>query len=1210
MYDELPPEYLNDLLNDLFTGKTPAHGRYVLVDGVEELIKGRVIHFVLRNKDHATDVREVTLFLDVDQAGSDLWDHEVRNLLRLKMLGHPALPEIVVGGFDRTWRVAFIMTRLEGMPLAQEWESVVNEWAKTHPVVAFEQFSLLADALSQLHGTRIVHRNLTLAAVRISSVNQNPARARLSLARFELSALLNNLLHSVQGPNSRAKHDEAVQALFLTPPTGVTKAHHLAYLAPENHPSVFCDVQLRRLDHGSTDVFGLGVLGWELFVGSLEDILAKECAAVERAEGEELPGALARLHAGMRRQLTLSTKVPRTLRDALLEMLDHSPTGRSTSFQASAALQLHWADICTALDPAPQDTRPRLLAFMPDQSVVTIYKKRGWTDHSPDTPQGCQELQAFLEEELRGAELVHWHGGAVGFVPGDPRSLAEAEWVLVGQQAVWFCAFLYRQTIMGRRTETRTDTLVIKYLADKRFASEIVATRPKRRVGKVDLVPFRLGQPLDDQQQDRPSWAELTKAVQNSERDEQDAKVQEMLRAVSFMLDYQAVALRARQYPYLLRKTKDGRLVLTHDKGRDRSWRHGDELLTAYCSDARRRPALGDFAKELLAEDGRAMISVVDDRPSPYFGSGSVAFHVRERLDTDSIVVESSHGDKKPPEKGWLRPLGDLGTEVQLRRETRGLASLRQKAGLASVLHSPSSIELRSRRAATLHIPALPNEKPLRGKAPEIIADMLRLHPFYALQGPPGTGKSTVVAHALRDFLRTEHGARVLVSAQSNDALDQLAGKCVELLKPAIEDQSILILRELSRRRDVTDLPKALRGFTAEAIAEDLVERIRKRVEEGPQTGLNASEVKLMHRWGSVAKENMFELMERIRVGADIVLATCSIAGTLTDEVRDPADVFDWVIIEEAAKAWPTEIIMPLVLGVRWTLVGDHLQLGPHRAQDVKAFLDSLAPHRDERIELHYAARESYTGFIQMFAKFFDARGAGQRANASCPVDTLDTQFRMHPDIAQPFARAFYPGSDGTGTFLVPDPEIKEFHKATKPDYVRGAPLVWLDTSQHASCGDAGYWWNSGEVAIIRQLVRDLGLEDDKDPKKLSVLTPYRRQLEELDRGFLEKRVHTIHSFQGGQAKTVIVSLVRSTERGLDPRQNVGHAAQPEVVNVMLSRAQQLLIVVGNLQHFERHGGKDWRTVIETFREVGRIVDAVTGEIVSDAVDGQRASDA
>jgi superfamily I DNA and/or RNA helicase len=377
-------------------------------------------------------------------------------------------------------------------------------------------------------------------------------------------------------------------------------------------------------------------------------------------------------------------------------------------------------------------------------------------------------------------------------------------------------------------------------------------------------------------------------------------------------------------------------------------------------------------------------------------------------------------------------------------------------------------------------------------------------------------------------------------------------------------------------------------------------------------------ERRLMERWAEVAETNLIELTERLKAGADIVLATCSIAGTLTDEVRDPTDVFDWVIIEEAAKAWPTEIVMPLVLGVRWTLVGDHRQLGPHRAREVEIFLDSLKGHRDERIKLHYASRDSYLDHVQMFGGFFKDRLTNDRASAASPVDALDTQFRMHPSIAQPFARAFYPavvaqtheqhsdaGVTGTTraarlaeTFLKSDEEIDQYHSVSKPVYLSNAPLVWLDTTDLGGCEDEGYWWNPGEIDLVEGLVREMGFDSRTPAEDLVILTPYRKQIQKMRaRGFPADRVHTVHSFQGREAKVVIASLVRSKERGPHVRHNLGHTAQPEVVNVMLSRAQQLLLVVGSLEQFEVRGGPDWKNVVTAFRDYGRIVDAETGEV-------------
>ncbi|MYT92808.1 hypothetical protein GTY40_17395 [Streptomyces sp. SID8359] len=1225
MADQPGAQEINDLLEDLFTTDGALHApngtAYELISEVEHLIAGRLVRFRLRHKDLVDD-REVTLFSGIDEVVGELWEHEVRNLLRLRMLGHPALPEIEDGKFDRTKRLAFIMTRVAGTLLFEQSWSTVREWATTYPVAAFEQFGLLVDALSRMHSTRIVHRNLTLGAIRVTQVADRPAQATLSLTRFELSALLNNLLHSVSGPETRKKHSEATRALFLTPPQGVSRAQHLAYLAPETCHAVVSDSHSRRPVHGSTDVFGLGVLGWELFVGSLTELLPDECAAVESAETGRLPERLARLHEAMRRELRVSTRVPQPLRTALLDMLDQMPVSRSSSFEASAALQRHWSAISTMLAPETGARKPRLVAFMPDQSVVTIHENRGWTDHRPDTPEGRQELQNFLAEELREAELIHRPGGAKGFVKGDPQSLAEAQWVLIGDQAVWFCAHLFDEDLMARRSDPHLDTLVIKYLVDKRYAADLLTVWPRRRIGRFDLVPFRIGQSLAKEREGRPLWTDLTDVVKAPQGD-RDNDLQEMVHAFAFMLEYQGTALRARQYPYVLQEGDGGALVLVHDKERDRSWLHGDPLLTAY-ADARyrRRPPLGDFVQQLLFENKWVKLSLVADHTAqsrgkagsadPFFKQGTTKTVRVEnyRLDADSVAVRrtSSLGDL--PVRGWLRPHSDLGTEIQLHRETRGLDSLSGRTGLARILHRPSSIALRGRP-----VTAVAGEKELHGRAPKIISDMLRLHPFYALQGPPGTGKSTVASRALRDFLATERGARVLVSAQSNSALDELGGKIVKELTEKIEKRSVLVLRELSPSKDPAELPPGLRRLTAEHLTQDLVAHIEQRVDEGCAAACDDDERKLMQEWADLARPNMTELTERIRSGADIVLATCSISGTLTDDVRDPTDLFDWVIIEEAAKAWPTEIVMPLVLGVRWTLIGDYLQLGPHRANDIDTFLNGLADHKGERIEFHYANRDSYLKFVHMFRRFFEGRTPGDVANAANPVDVLDTQFRMHPDIALPFATTFYPSAAPEGsaepghtdlpedlhlaTFLQPGPQLAKFHRFKKPPYLKEAPLVWLDTSDSEGCGDQGFWWNPGEADLVRDLVRELGLQDRSDPTELTVLTPYRRQVEELDSGFLEGRVRTVHSFQGGQARTVIISMVRSGDHGEDSRWNVGHTAQPEVMNVMLSRAEELLVVVGDLSHYERHGGAQWQKIIRVFRKAGAVVDAATGEIIS-----------
>jgi superfamily I DNA and/or RNA helicase len=85
--------------------------------------------------------------------------------------------------------------------------------------------------------------------------------------------------------------------------------------------------------------------------------------------------------------------------------------------------------------------------------------------------------------------------------------------------------------------------------------------------------------------------------------------------------------------------------------------------------------------------------------------------------------------------------------------------------------------------------------------------------------------------------------------------------------------------------------------------------------------------------------------------------------------------------------------------------------------------------------------------------------------------------------------------------------------------------------------------------------------------------------------------VHTIDGFQGREANVVIASLVRDRlGRDSSVEATVGHVAHPPRANVLLSRARDLLVVVGRVEVYEQHAGPHWATVVETIRRRGHVV--------------------
>jgi hypothetical protein len=153
------------------------------------------------------------------------------------------------------------------------------------------------------------------------------------------------------------------------------------------------------------------------------------------------------------------------------------------------------------------------------------------------------------------------------------------------------------------------------------------------------------------------------------------------------------------------------------------------------------------------------------------------------------------------------------------------------------------------------------------------------------------------------------------------------------------------------------------------------------------------------------------ELGDRLERSANLVFATCA---TSTAETVTPGGTrsrFDWVIVEEAAKAWPTELAMPLACGTAWTLIGDHRQLGAHRRQDFERFLADCSTHRPSWPAWPRIGRSTWTRstpFWRLFGPLEDSEVTAQERDR-LPLRRLSTQFRMRQPIADVVGRVFYP---------------------------------------------------------------------------------------------------------------------------------------------------------------------------------------------------------
>ncbi|MBK9371624.1 MAG: hypothetical protein IPN01_35955 [Deltaproteobacteria bacterium] len=657
--------------------------------------------------------------------------------------------------------------------------------------------------------------------------------------------------------------------------------------------------------------------------------------------------------------------------------------------------------------------------------------------------------------------------------------------------------------------------------------------------------------------------------------------------ALTFLVQLRRAQLDARCFP--VKVARNGEIfTLTVDDKLDKKHQFGDALRTLYFRTF--RLPMGRLFQSTGDETGKLTVFYHDSQGRADYKHNVTVF-LNKVLDNDNVEVTLVDKRDAMPELGWVRPYEDHGEAAQQRRQAEATEQLRGMFPLLQQLHDPRSIlGMRGRWARA--------GKDLKGRSPEIVLDMLRSSPFFALHGPPGTGKTTVAAAALVATLRADPGLRALITSQSHYALDNLGERVLKECRE--QGVAPVAIRVASKEAESQDkLSGVMSRYFPERQADAQIVAIQRAVDRAVHdkqlpdgTPLKPELAAVLTKWSAQAPNVLPELRDRLRRGANLVFAT---TGASTDKslgIGDPSATFDWVIVEEAARAWPTELALPLVKGRRWTLIGDHLQLPAFDEMTVERVLKECLRSDDDELRAHGEQAEAYRKVYRLFGSLFDDRADRNKDRPKSqrlrePLDELDMQFRMHPDIAAVVSRAFYYKRVNKETG-----ELKTFdkgwlksdertaaraHGLHAPTFLRDRALIWLDTEGCPDMVDERpAWKNDGEVEAIRRLLSRVrpapGL---KDEERFALLTPYLRQRDALENAALpdwaKAHVHSVDSFQGREADVVVVSLVRHNKPNRpdeSPEANVGYLVSANRVNVMFSRARSLLVIVGHFAHF------------------------------------------
>jgi predicted DNA helicase len=494
------------------------------------------------------------------------------------------------------------------------------------------------------------------------------------------------------------------------------------------------------------------------------------------------------------------------------------------------------------------------------------------------------------------------------------------------------------------------------------------------------------------------------------------------------------------------------------------------------------------------------------------------------------------------------------------------LARLRDvSTGTASVDESaPAEID-------AWHNPAL-NTSQRRAVRKAVATDDVHL-----IHGPPGTGKTTTAIEVIQQCM--DRGESVLATAASNTAVDNVVEFLVEqgadvvrlghparvspalhrhTLDAQIEDNETYRRSQEKReaafdvldRQDEYTVPS---GRWRRGMSDS---KIKELAEQGRGSrGVPPEKIDEMAEWLGLQEkaDELFDEAERLEQdaidevlsAADVVCSTNSTAGS--DLLAN--QTFDTLVIDEATQATAPSCWIPMTHARRAVLVGDHKQLPP-TILNREAAQSGLQHTLFERLARHHETDPEKPESMRSL---------------------LRTQYRMHETIMGFSSRTFYDdrlqADDTVRRHTLADLGVttEALPNDTRRDILDpDAPLVFVDTSlidaPERQRGGSHSRENPREAEIVTRLATDL-IEAGVAPEQIAVIAPYVDQVDRLE-GKIDTdgvEINTVDGFQGREKEVVLVSLVRSNERG-----EIGFLDEPRRFNVAVTRARRKIVVVGD----------------------------------------------
>lgn len=499
------------------------------------------------------------------------------------------------------------------------------------------------------------------------------------------------------------------------------------------------------------------------------------------------------------------------------------------------------------------------------------------------------------------------------------------------------------------------------------------------------------------------------------------------------------------------------------------------------------------------------------------------------------------------------------------------------------------------------------------------ILNAIQREPLTVIQGPPGTGKTTVITEIVFQILDKNPDAKILITSQTNDAVDNVLDNLLEKEIPIVRlsgvrkpkqslkkhtlERKIEGWKEEVKKKAQNEWKKLETNFLQEIEKENVllksivnilidkkdwktkksqIEKLLERIKgfESINNSLQNQDT-LLNALDKQTNCGILSFFSKLQIQIDWLAAISSLDenSTVNQKLIDSIRVigattnhiaskkyakynfeFDYVIMDESGKATTAEALIPIVLAEKLVLVGDHRQLRP-----------MLTANREVEKWLRNKYKSDSDDF-DSWDDYFNRPSIFEQVITRIDEDfksQLEECRRMPEDAVLLTSKCFYE----------PYNERIESIKRTKDkehnlDIKVDSSIIFLDigNTHKSEIDGSGSSRNKLSASFIPKLILELDKFDKIKDYSLGVITGYTAQLREI-KNIVRKELYNnqlkrikpsdmaisvVDKFQGLEKDIIIFDLVRSQQNTL------GFLANANRINVALSRHKKLLIIIGN----------------------------------------------